>query len=150
MMNTVVETVGVIFSELAFVILILSYIWMGYKTDTELIFYVLQLFTQLSSIFGDKLPNTLSRIAQFYASISRLNKILHCDDLQRQKKEPVDKPSVALKTVSLHLKNKSIFTDISLYIKNQGLTFIVGPVGSGKSSLLKIILGEYQPLTTGE
>jgi ATP-binding cassette subfamily C (CFTR/MRP) protein 1 len=39
----------------------------------------------------------------------------------------------------------SILNDITFEIQSASLTIIVGPVGSGKSSLLKAIIGELQP-----
>lgn len=149
-MNTVVETIGVIFSQVTFIILMLAYVWMGYTTNVELIFYVLQLFNQISSTFGDTLPTTFSRIAQFYACVTRINEILKCDDLHQLEKKSVERSSVLLENLSLELGNKEIFNSISMQITNPGLTIVTGSVGSGKSCLLKIILKEYQSISSGE
>ncbi|MBS0350271.1 MAG: ATP-binding cassette domain-containing protein [Proteobacteria bacterium] len=50
-----------------------------------------------------------------------------------------------LTNLSLHLGSKILFEDISLTIFDQQRIGLVGANGCGKSSLLKLILGEYQP-----
>lgn len=122
---------------------------MGYKTNTEMIFYVLQLFNQLTSSFGMVLPGNFSRTAQFIASVVRLDKILHAEELVSVELEKVEKPSILLKDVTLEIRDKEILKGMTLYIPIPGLTIITGPVGSGKSSLMKVILQDYQPIKSG-
>lgn len=151
MINTFINTLGVVVSKVSFVVLIMIYIWMGYTTNTELIFYILQLFNQVNTNFGITLPANFSRTAQFYAAVIRLDRVLHCRELEKAEGEGAEKrPAVFLKNVSFNLENKQILKRISLSVTKPGLTLITGSVGSGKSSLLKIILRDFQPVAEGK
>lgn len=138
-----------IVSKATFLVFIFLYIWLGYSTNTELIFYVLNLFNQLNRQFGFALPLNFSRIAQLYASLSRINKVLKAEEVNKTLDDNAENPMVALKSVSFRLANKDILKNISMNIPKPGLTVVSGTVGSGKSSLLKIILQDY-PVSEGE
>lgn len=148
--NIINTTIGLFVSKGTFLVLILSYIWMGYETSTELIFYVLSLFHQLNMQFGLSLPINFSKTAQLYASLIRLNKVLQAEELKKSDDETTEKPLILLKEVSFRLSNKDILEGVSINISNSGLTVVTGPVGSGKSSLLKVILQDYNPVSKGK
>lgn len=130
-------------------VLIVSYIWMGYETNTEFIFYILSLFNQLTMSFGMQLPLNFSRTAQVVAAFIRIDKVLNGEELEKIPKETTENPSVLLRGVAYRLNDKKILHGVSVSIIEPGLSVITGPVGSGKSSLLKVILGEYHPLLDG-
>jgi ABC-type nitrate/sulfonate/bicarbonate transport system ATPase subunit len=46
--------------------------------------------------------------------------------------------------LNLEIDNKKILSNINMDIENYGITVILGSSGSGKSSLLKSIIGEYK------
>ncbi len=52
---------------------------------------------------------------------------------------------IELSHVNLEFAGKVILSDISLSIKKGEVAIILGPSGAGKSSILKIILGLWQP-----
>ena len=52
---------------------------------------------------------------------------------------------IELSHVNLEFAGKIILSDISLSIKKGEVAIILGPSGAGKSSILKIILGLWQP-----
>jgi len=52
---------------------------------------------------------------------------------------------IALSNVSLEFGDRIILKDISLSINKGEIAIILGPSGAGKSSILKIILGLWQP-----
>jgi phospholipid/cholesterol/gamma-HCH transport system ATP-binding protein len=52
---------------------------------------------------------------------------------------------IEISNVSLELGDKVILKDISLSINKGEIAIILGPSGAGKSSILKIILGLWQP-----
>ena len=52
---------------------------------------------------------------------------------------------IELSHVNLEFAGKVILSDISLFIKKGEVAIILGPSGAGKSSILKIILGLWQP-----
>lgn len=150
MINISIDVIGIVVSKVAFFVLIAVYISMGFKTNTEMIFYLLQLFNQLSKSFGNLLPENFSRIAQFSASVTRLDKVLHDGELQMFDNEEVEKPNITLKNVHFELGKKTILDSVTLSISKPGLTVVTGCVGSGKTSLLKIFARDYQPATKGE
>lgn len=145
-------TIGLFITKVSFLVLILFYIWMGYQTDAELIFYVLSLFTQINSQFGFALPNYFSKIVQLSASLFRLENVLQAEELKRSEENCYGdgEPLVLLKDVCYSLNNEEILKGVSLHVSDPGLYVITGPVGSGKSSLLKVILLEYHPVTEGK
>lgn len=148
--NVVNVTLGMFVSKTTFLVLIVFYMWMGYSTNAELIFYVLNLFNQLNFQFGHSLPINFSKTAQLYASLFRLNKVLQAEELHKTDDESTEKPLVLMKDASFGLGNKDILKGVSINITKPGLTVVTGPVGSGKTSLLKIILQDYNPVTDGK
>lgn len=57
-------------------------------------------------------------------------------------------PAISIQNASFSLQdgNDAILENINLIVRKSSLTMIVGPVGSGKSALLKAILGEARIL----
>lgn len=150
MIRVFVESIGFVASKISFVLLIMIYVWMGYHTNAELIFYILQLFNHLANSFGSTLPANFTKTAQFWASAVRLNKLLQAEELRKYEYVYEEKPSVVLRDISFQLGARDILSDISLQITSPGLTVVTGSVGSGKSTLLKVILRDYQPLKGGK
>lgn len=151
-LNNINTTIGLFVSKISFLVLIIGYILLGYTPDAETIFYLLNLFNQINSQFGLSLPLYFSRSVQLSASLQRLNKVLHADELQKSGQEFLreDKPCIILNNVSLTLGKSNILEQIVMKITRPGIHLIIGPVGSGKSSLLKIILQEYHPVSEGK
>ncbi|KAJ5598777.1 hypothetical protein N7537_008861 [Penicillium hordei] len=58
-------------------------------------------------------------------------------------------PAIRIENASFSLQggNEAVLENINLVVRKSSLTMIVGPVGSGKSALLKAILGEAQILS---
>ncbi len=52
---------------------------------------------------------------------------------------------IELKNVTFELENKVVLEDVSLNINQGDIAVILGPSGAGKSSILKMILGLWQP-----
>ncbi|KAJ8925147.1 hypothetical protein NQ315_001332 [Exocentrus adspersus] len=144
----VIVAIGVLTSKVTFLLLILSYIWLGYTTNTELIFYVLSIFHQLQVSFGIIIPMNLSKIADFRAAFIRLDKMLQAGEIEAVE-ENLGNPSIYLKDVSVHIRDKEILKDVSLKVTTSSLILVTGAVGSGKSSLLKAILQDY-PKSKGD
>jgi phospholipid/cholesterol/gamma-HCH transport system ATP-binding protein len=56
-------------------------------------------------------------------------------------------PLVSVRNLSFSRGNKKIFDDISLDIERGKITAIMGPSGTGKTTLLKLIGGQLTPVT---
>lgn len=104
----------------------------------------------MSSCFGSVLPANFTKSAQFYASVVRLNKVLQAEELVKFDNEFSEKPAVFMKNVLFEMENRQILRNVSMSITYPGLNVVTGSVGSGKSSLLRIILKDYQPLKEGK
>ena len=48
---------------------------------------------------------------------------------------------ITLKNIFLRINKKKIFNDLSLEFSKKGISVILGPNGSGKTLLTKVILG---------
>lgn len=57
----------------------------------------------------------------------------------------IDGNLVTVKDLTFYRGERKIFSDISLNIKKGAITAIMGPSGTGKTTLLKLIGGELQP-----
>lgn len=150
MINTFIDIVGVAVSKVSFFLLILIYMSMGFDPSTETIYYIMQIFGQLASSIGTVLPSNLSKTAQVYASVIRLNEMLQAEEMDKFESTHEQNPIIFMKNLSFDIGDKKILSEVSMRIENSGLIVVTGPVGCGKSSLLKIILRDYQPILKGE
>lgn len=149
-LKIVTVTVGIMFSRFGFYALIISYIWMGYTTNTEMIFYMITLFKDLEYNLGTLIPWGIAQVADLYSSVVRINRVLAAEELKPIKGtyEEVSNPFVEMEKGTVHINSHEILNDINFRAES-GLTIITGNVGSGKSSFLKAILQDY-PLTNGK
>lgn len=122
---------------------------MGYDPNTETIYYILQLFSQIANNIGTVLPSNMSRASQLYSSVLRLSKVLKAEEMTKFESVLVTKPYVLLRNVYFDLGHKEILKGISMKIDEPSLTVVTGAVGSGKTTLLKLILHEYQLVKEG-
>ncbi|KAJ8965823.1 hypothetical protein NQ314_003890 [Rhamnusium bicolor] len=141
--------IGILCSRVGFYILVMSYVWMGYSTNTELVFYILSVFKDLRHTLGIIIPYGMGRAAELYSALVRINKVIQAEELPPKvgTDEPTLKPLIELKEATVHINDYIVLKNIS-FRTDSGLTLVTGTVGSGKSSLLKTILQDY-PLTSG-
>mmetsp|Transcript_15759 Transcript_15759/g.15736 ORF Transcript_15759/g.15736 Transcript_15759/m.15736 type:complete len:133 (-) Transcript_15759:2264-2662(-) len=86
------------------------------------------------------LPFILTSLILCFVSIKRVQKFLDVSDLNELPKGD----TVEIKNCSFEFEGKTLLSDISLNLKKNEFIAIVGPVGSGKSSLLNAIMGELK------
>lgn len=103
-------------------------------------------FTTLSvlNILKDALrqcPYALATCIQAYVSIQRIDEFLQLQEIEH-KAETNTKGAVTFENATFCHGDVSILRNINLNIKPGEFVAIVGPVGSGKSSILNAILGE--------
>ncbi|XP_057662641.1 probable multidrug resistance-associated protein lethal(2)03659 [Diorhabda carinulata] len=138
--NFLIVIIGIFLSSLVFLALILSYIWLGNETNTELIFYVQSLFHEITMAMGIMIPLNMGRTAELVASLNRINAVFGCQEIS--KIERIYKEAlIDINNVTVEVKDKKVLDDVSLKISKPGLHVITGVVGAGKSSIFKVIIG---------
>lgn len=94
----------------------------------------------------------LNLIQRGAASMSRLNGILQAEPAVREPEQPVSAGPVAgalsVSSLCFSYGNKLLFSDLSLTIPAGSRFGIVGPVGAGKSTLVKLLVRLY-PVAAG-
>ncbi|KAI2474002.1 probable multidrug resistance-associated protein lethal(2)03659 [Diabrotica virgifera virgifera] len=141
--------VGILFSKFGFYCLVMAYIWFGYATDTELIFYLSTMFKDIEYYLGGLIPYGLGRAAELYSALRRINSVITAEELPPKigSDEPTNEPILELAEADVFINDYHILKNINFKAK-PGLTLVTGKVGSGKSSLLKALLQDY-PLDKG-
>ncbi|CAH0557074.1 unnamed protein product [Brassicogethes aeneus] len=146
--RVVVILIGLFSSKVSFYFLIMVYLWFGYTTNVEMVFYVLTCLEGLRSILAIDIPYGLSRGADMYAALIRITKVLNAEEIKDyDSSDDTNKPLIELNNVSVHIKDIQILKHINLRISS-GLTLVSGTVGCGKSSLVKTMLRDF-PLKDG-
>lgn len=158
-----------IMTGLSTFITIVVYISLGNDITAETVYSIMTIYDSLRPTIIIMFSEAISSIAEVHVSINRINEFLSKEDsehvavahncsLENDKEEKLDLseitcefPSISLQSVNAQWDSESsdiALKDINLNIDKNLLTAIVGPVGSGKSSLLNVILKEL-PISNG-
>ncbi|CAG9322899.1 unnamed protein product [Blepharisma stoltei] len=87
-----------------------------------------------------EVPYILTSLILCFVSIKRVQKFLDVSELRQLPKGD----TVEIKNCSFECEGKTLLNCINLNLKKNEFIAIVGPVGSGKSSLLNAIMGELK------
>ncbi|KAF7282019.1 hypothetical protein GWI33_003585, partial [Rhynchophorus ferrugineus] len=140
--------IGMLMSKGGFYALIMTYIGVNKTANAGVIFYAMKVFGDIRQSISMLIPFGLGRGAELYAATQRINKVLCSEELDEDDGKTIDLPRVKLSNVTVSIKGNTILKNISTELK-PGLTIVTGPLGSGKSSLLKLFLKDY-PVTEGK
>ena len=84
-----------------------------------------------------------------YTSAVRIEEVLALENISSDSRKENDFDGIEFKNVSLKLSDRQILSDISFKIPDNSNTLIVGPVASGKTSLVYSLMG-FHSIDSGE
>uniref|UniRef100_A0A0U9HSY7 Putative ABCC protein n=1 Tax=Chrysomela populi TaxID=154003 RepID=A0A0U9HSY7_CHRPP len=140
-LKCIVLIVGGLASNMSFFLLLMTYIWSGNLADAETVYFIQSCFQSLKGYISISIPYGIAQCSEVYAALRRLQEFLTAEEAG-QRSIPTSDPKVHLDHVSVRVGETSILKDVSMDVR-QGLFLVTGNVGSGKTALLKTILGEY-------
>ncbi|KAK7893416.1 hypothetical protein WMY93_022568 [Mugilogobius chulae] len=127
-----------------------TYVLLGNTLSASRVFVTVSLYTSVRLTVTLFFPNAIEKLFESRISVRRIQEFLQLDEVHHIKAVPHEdneKPSA-----SVDIKDLKCFWDktletptlqnVSLTLKSDQLLAVIGPVGSGKSSLLSSILGE--------
>uniref|UniRef100_A0A1Y1K6E3 Uncharacterized protein n=1 Tax=Photinus pyralis TaxID=7054 RepID=A0A1Y1K6E3_PHOPY len=135
-----------LFTTIAIFASITSVVLLDQSLDAKTVFMTMSLLYLSSGTLNFILPQGLIFLSEIVVSINRITQFLLCDETTTVAISPRTDLAISIRNGS---SAQSILSNLNLEIKSGGLTAIIGSVGSGKTSLLNLILGEI-PLSTGE
>ncbi|XP_017777137.1 PREDICTED: probable multidrug resistance-associated protein lethal(2)03659 [Nicrophorus vespilloides] len=138
-------------SRAAIFLSLISYVFMGHSITAEKVFAVTTIYNVMRSMATAELPFSITAIAEVHISIKRIQEFLTYSELPVQKTSSSD-PKIKLTGVSAKWSEesgKNHLSNISLEISKPQLFSVIGAVGSGKTSLLNVILQEL-PILSGK
>ncbi|GAB0088829.1 multidrug resistance-associated protein 4 [Sergentomyia squamirostris] len=154
---------GILLSTMVFIerstlfITIAACVYLGYPITADVVFSMAQFFNILQLTAAIFYPLALSLWAESNVSVSRIGDYLQFEEQDEvvpglEHKENAKDADLAIEFDQLAAtwedeKNKTL-DKITFSVKPGQLCAIIGPVGSGKSSLLQLLLGEM-PIHTG-
>ncbi|EFA04142.2 ATP-binding cassette sub-family C member 4 [Tribolium castaneum] len=139
--------IGSLNSHIAFYLILMTYIWCGNVITAEIVYFIMGTFQNLSYGLAILFPIGVYQTAELKSSIKRIGQIMKAAEIQSEKipnTEITILPKINMKNVTVSVRDAKILQNVTLNIE-KGLTLLTGPVGSGKSFLLKTILQDYQP-----
>lgn len=139
---------GVFTSKIGQYLLMMIYIAFTESADSEVLFYVMRAFHDLKHSLGIIIPISCGKMAEIIASGQRINKILNAEEVEPSYHDDDAAPKVKLSGVSVKVKDQEILKNITTEL-HPGLTVVTGPLGCGKSSLLKLFLNDF-PISEGK
>ncbi|KAF5287553.1 hypothetical protein FQA39_LY15882 [Lamprigera yunnana] len=162
-------------TRLSLFVTLLAYVLWGNNIDAKKVFVLTGFYNVIRQSMTVYFPQGISQIAEANVSVKRLNKFLLYEETQLLQEKTDKSLSITTygsmnKIVPSHTFTKgtreeaiymkygtakwsefsieNTFTNLNLQIKRGTLVAVIGPVGSGKSSLLHAILKEL-PISMG-
>lgn len=136
--------IGGLTSKIAFYFLVMTYVWLGHAISAELVYFILTLFQRLRQALSVIVPVGITESAELHASVKRIDSLLRAETLAFNNVESATiTPKLSLKEVTVAVGTKEIIKNVTVAV-GSGLTILTGPLGCGKSVLLKTILRDYR------
>ncbi|KAL1513293.1 hypothetical protein ABEB36_002717 [Hypothenemus hampei] len=147
-LKALIVILGATTINIAFYILLLFYIARGYSIEAETVYYVQTCLGAIKISISLLIPLGITQTSDMLASLKRIQWFLDTEEIRNSQEITNQPPSLRLNKVKVVINRNEVLKSVSLNI-DSGLLLITGNVGSGKSALLKTILGEY-PVSSGE
>ncbi|XP_031342947.1 probable multidrug resistance-associated protein lethal(2)03659 [Photinus pyralis] len=132
---------GELSSRIAFYICVITYITLGNHITAEKAFIVTGCFGALRSVLTTYMPMGITQLAELKASLGRITSFLLLEEVPEAICRDVRAGEIIVKDLTVKLAGETVLAAVNVEI-SKGLTLIIGPTGSGKSSFLKAILGD--------
>ena len=147
---------------------VIIYVLLGNNVTAEYVFVITSFYNILRLSMTVYFPNGISQVAEANVSVKRIQKLLMLGEIKEPKcspytdkenqngasklnKTPPQEVGIFIQKASAkwtELYQENTLSDINLRVRQSELIAMIGPVGSGKSSLLHVILKEL-PLLDG-
>ncbi|RZC33096.1 multidrug resistance-associated protein [Asbolus verrucosus] len=129
---------------------ILTYVLTGNRPNAQYVFVVCSFYDMLMDSVSMYLPDAVSGILQANVAVKRFENFLNLDEIQNNTKT-TNRNGINIENATAKWSQDSIqntLSDINFEAKPNEIVAIIGPIGSGKSSLLQLCLSEI-PLVKG-
>ncbi|XP_049854061.1 ATP-binding cassette subfamily C member 4-like [Schistocerca gregaria] len=155
---------GIFVTRFSIFISIVTYVLLGEAITAEKVFVVIAYYNLLADTMGDCFPKAIIFGAEFLVSTKRVQRFLMNDEIKKlpdyMEEHNVDSitqysddddAGIDLMEASAKWSinnTENTLNNVNLTVTPKQLVAVIGPVGSGKSSLLQAILNEL-PLCSG-
>ncbi|KAF2905534.1 hypothetical protein ILUMI_00648 [Ignelater luminosus] len=143
---------GIVVSSAVFIertilfITVIAYVLFGNAITADKVFSMAQFFNLLQLSLAILFPFAVSIGAETLISIKRLKEFLMLEEKQESIVERNISKGISLNNICASWEPDTKFlSGVNVEIPVGALCAIIGPVGSGKSSLLQLLLGELKP-----
>ncbi|XP_034668148.1 probable multidrug resistance-associated protein lethal(2)03659 [Drosophila subobscura] len=138
--------------RIAIFVSLLGYVLMGGELTAEKAFVVTAFYNILRRTVSKFFPSGMSQFAELLVTLRRIRTFLMRDEtesmLEQSDGDAKEKPTEVLVEIEVltarwsREHHEPVLDRISMSLKRPQLVAVIGPVGSGKSSLIQAILGE--------
>ncbi len=144
---------GLVYTSITTVVLfsaLLTHVLRGYQIDLALIFTCISIFSIMEDHFGG-LSKFISRFINILVSSDRIIKFLKAETFPDSVSyKPDQSHFIEFKNVSFGFGDqKTLFNNLNLTLNVGQSLAVVGSVGSGKSTLIQMLLSEQKPVSGG-
>ncbi|XP_031345180.1 probable multidrug resistance-associated protein lethal(2)03659 isoform X2 [Photinus pyralis] len=134
---------GLLSSRFAFYICVMTYIALGNHITAEKAFIVTACFGALRAVLSTFMPLGIAQMAELKASLYRITNFLMMEEVPGNENLcEVKEPKICVKDVTVQNSSGAAILDKISISVSKGLTLVIGPTGTGKSTLLKLLLGD--------